>query len=298
MIMTDTDLILKFEIVDGKSPDLDNILRALSAWSDMMKVAGSIIEPDFETKIELVGVEEGSEKFLLGLRKINKGMHTIKSGSEDYDLIAKSAMMLGGLIGTTLFTIAVTPDDRIPEDQMQTFEENNRLLKESNELEKHRQRYYGILQEEPAIDSYEIARGHDEMVIYTVPRSEFYSLSGINQEDNFVEDKPMIEKREDTWNVILIKPVAISQPRRWTFIKDGLEFSALMVDENILQAIKNKTLPISVAEGVKMKIIIEYKEEFNGEVWLPVKQSHRVKRVLEPLPPVAPLGLFGGTGTP
>lgn len=295
--MVEADIILKFDIVEGKSPDLDNVIRALSSWSDLMKVAGSIVDPNFNTKVELVGVEEGSEKFLLALRKINKELHNLKTGAEEYDLIAKAAMMLGGAIGTTLFNIAVTPDPRIPEDQMEVFKEQNKLLEESNELERERQKYYDILQDEPAIESFEVTRACDNKVLYNVPRAQFATLSGL-WEDDAVEEKPLVEKRDRVWDVILIKPVSVSKPRRWGFIKDGLEFSALMEDENILQAIKDKNLPIAVAEGVKMKIALEYKEEYNGEIWLPVKQSHKVKRVLEPLLPTATFGLFGNTNAP
>jgi hypothetical protein len=53
-----------------------------------------------------------------------------------------------------------------------------------------------------------------------------------------------------------------------------------------------------MAEGIPMKIEIQYRERFDGKVWLPVPGSHRVKRVLSPLPNLASGPLFSAASRP
>lgn len=56
-----------------------------------------------------------------------------------------------------------------------------------------------------------------------------------------------------------------------------------MEDQNVLDAIHNQTLPLKLAEGIAMKVEVHYREQYDGENWLPVSGSHKVKRVLSPM---------------
>lgn len=301
--MTDADIILRFEIVDGMVPDAEKVAKALLAWIDLMKVAGEVVEPGTHLEVGLAGVEDGSDIFKFILRKSEDHAALLRDGSSDYPLISKAAMALGALIGGTIIgvsiTNAITPDPRIPEDQMEVFRQSNRLLEESVELQREQNRYYGILHDEPAINSVQTIRAYDNLVMYSIPKDEFAARSGLwtgSDESEAVELRT--ETRTAIWDVILIKPVLVPEPRRWGFSRDGIEFSALMSDQNILEAIHNKTLPVQMAEGIKMRLEIKYREEWDGASWRPVLYSHKVSRVLDPLPPSAPIPLFAGTGSP
>ncbi|WP_137139876.1 hypothetical protein [Azospirillum brasilense] len=260
----------------------------------MLRAAALAVEPDANVRIELVGVEKGSQTFLFAVQKVKEFVGDVSDGMAEFPLVKKAAITLGGLVTTTAITVAVTnsltPDPRIPDDQMQVFTETRDLLKESVELQRQQQRFYGIVQDEPAYSRIDVFRS-DRSLAYSIPRQEFAARSGLWTGDTD-EIKPDAETRMATWDVVLIKPVLIPAPRRWRFAKDGLEFSALMEDGSVLQAIHDRTLPVQVAEGVMMKVEITYREISNGRTWIPISGSHKIKRVLSPLPPRSPGPLF------
>src|SRR3546814_17968937 len=105
--------------------------------------------------------------------------------------------------------------------------------------------------------------GANNEVVYSVPRIEFATRSGVWAEEPQLE--AITAKRTAVWDVVLIKPVLIPEPRRWRFAREGLEFSALMQDASVLQAIHDKTLPMQLAEGVMMKVEMNYRESRSEE---------------------------------
>lgn len=289
------DLILKFEIEPGRSPEVDSVANALAAWVDVLETAASIVDPESRLIVELAGVEAGSQMFKMLLRRAEEAARQVKKGSSEYPLISQAAIALGGMVvaGTigSVATIALQPDPRIPSDQMDVFEQMGRDLRESTEMQKKNTEFYGILQDEPAFQELKILGGPSRVPLYSVPRSEFATRSGIWADDD-EQLTPILESRTAVWDVILIKPALIAEERRWTFAKDGLEFTALMTDKAVLNAIHDKTLPIRIAEGVAMKIEVVYRERRDGDAWLPVPGSRKVKRVLSPLPPTSSGPLF------
>lgn len=297
--MAEEDFVLKFEIANDRSPSADNVAQALSTFVEILERAAAILEPDSALDVKLVGVEDASQGFRLFLKRLEGHAERVKSGADEYPLISKAAMALATLVGGTLVVNAITPDGRIPDDQMETLEEIRELLEESVEIQKLNQKYYGILQDEPAIDSAKLLEGKTRRVVYDVPRVEFAPRSGLWTGDDEPTDD-VIESRQAVWDVVLIRPVAVPEPRNWRFARDGLEFSATMKDKAILQAIHDKTLPIQLAEGVTMKIYVTYRERREGSAWVPVPGSHVVKEVLEPRPKIAlpSGGLFAAPDRP
>ena len=65
-----------------------------------------------------------------------------------------------------------------------------------------------------------------------------------------------------------------------------------MNDRRFLDALRAKTLQITLAEGIRMKVEIEYRETYEGGNWIPVSGSHRIVAVLDPLPPAPSSSLF------
>lgn len=296
--MADADLVLRFEIEEGQTPNAENVANALLAWIDLLKAASEVIAPGTRLEVGLAGVEDGSDIFKLTLDRLEGFAENLKGGAEEYPLISKAAMALAGLIGGTLVVNAITPDPRIPPDQMDVFNHQTELLQESVDLQKQQMRFYGIMHDEPAFKTFEVIRPYDSKVIYSIPKVEFAERSGLWSGD--IDETPAhaTETRTATWDVILIKPVLVPEPRRWGFARDGIEFSALMSDKAFLEAIHNNSLPVRMAEGIRMKLEVKYREQFDGEAWTPVLYSHKVNRVLDPLPPVAPGPLFANTRTP
>lgn len=292
------DLILKFEIVPGRSPEAESVAAAIAAFVDVLKASAAVVDPESVLSVELIGVEPGSQMFKLALRDISE---RIKTGSNRYPLFKQAAITLGPLIGTTLLVVtitnAMTPDPRIPDDQMAVFEEMNRSMAVSVQLQRDTARFWGVVQDEPAFSGVDVLNGFDRSPVYRVPRDEFEERSGLWSGDAD-EMAATVEKRVATWDVILVKPVLVPEQRRWTFARDGLEFSALMTDKSVLQAIHDRTLPLQLAEGVTMKIEVQYRERFDGRAWLPITGSHRVRRVISPRAEPTLVGLFAPAGGP
>lgn len=300
--MADAEIVLKFEIAEGLTPDAECIAKAILAWIELLKVAAAVVAPGAHLKVGLAGVEDGSDIFKLTLEKLEGFGEHLKAGAGEFPLVTKAVLALAGLIGTTVIgviaTDALTPDPRIPADQMEVFEEHNRLLSQSVELQREQNRFFGILHEEPAIERFDVIRGHDGETVFSIPRGDFAARSGLWTGDSDPAVTRSYETRTATWEVVLIKPVLVPEPRRWMFAKDGIEFSARMDDREFLEALHDNTLPIRVAEGIRMKLEVKYREEYDGESWLPVRYSHRVSRVLDPLPPPSPTPLFANTRAP
>jgi len=253
-------------------------------------------------EVGLAGVEDGSDIFKFVLRKTETFSENLKSGMSEYPLVSRAAITLGGLISASAIVIGMenllSDDPKLPPEQMEIFEENNRLLRESNDLQKREMEFFGALQEEPAYKSIDIIRPYGGGTINTVPREEFAARSGLWVTDPEAEADADSQTITDTWNVVLIKPTLVPEPRRWRFAKDGLEFSALMKDQTFLDAIHDKTLPVTLAEGIRMRVEVKYREEYVEGGWIPVVGSHRITKVVDPLPPGTTPPLFARPDPP
>lgn len=106
------------------------------------------------------------------------------------------------------------------------------------------------------------------------------------------------EVRIAHWDAVLIAPVLVGKPRRWKFAKDGIEFSATMADKAVLEAIRDKSLIIPFAEGVMMKIEVQYTEQYDGAVWRIIAKTRKVVRVLSPRISLPPGALFADADRP
>jgi hypothetical protein len=57
-----------------------------------------------------------------------------------------------------------------------------------------------------------------------------------------------------------------------------------MSDAIFLAALKDGRIPLTLQEGVIMRVEVEWKETLNGQVWDMVPRSRRIVRVLSPAP--------------
>lgn len=294
--MAEPDLVLEFEIEEGRSPDLENVARALLAWNDAVKIAARAIDPSAELVVELVGVEPGSQRFKQIFRRVEDFAQGVEAGGAEYPLVWKHSKALakciaGGILVAAISNV-VTSDDQTP-----VLEEIRDLLKEDRETRRASKDFYEIMQEEPAFSKIEVYENEeDETPVYSVPRSEFSHRSGLFDAEE--DDAPIesVRPRVVTWEVILVRPVLLGKPRRWTFARDGIEFSALMTDQAVLQALHDRTLFIPFAEGVMMQIEVIYKERLEGDIWIPLGDTRKVTRVLSPRVTLTPGPLFAANG--
>lgn len=300
--MAKADVILRFEVAEGATPDAENVVRALSAYIAILKTAGGIVAPDVRMEVGLAGVADGSNIFKFALQSCENFGRSVVDGMSEYPLVSKATITLGGLITGTMIVIGLenqfSHDPGLPEEQMAVFEEQNKLLKESVELQQREMEFYGILEEEPAYSSIDIIRPFGGGTVHTIPRDEFGPRSGLWSGDIDPISDPSSQTITDTWDVVLIKPALVPEPRRWRFAKEGLEFSALMRDLVFLNAIHDRSLPITLAEGIQMKVEVKYREEYREQGWIPVIGSHRITKVLHPLPPGPPVPLFPNSSPP
>lgn len=296
--MVQPDLVLEFEIEPGRSPDLANVARALLAWNDAVQAVVAAIDPGERVVVELLGVEPGSQRFKQILKRYERFSEQVEEGAADYPLIWKQTKWLaqcvaGGIIVAGI-TNAMAPESQTPE-LVDAIKDLNDTIRGDRDLTQSSQSFYEVLQNEPAISKLEVFEGDAKTPLYSVPRSEFAHRSGLFQAQDESDDIEQIKPQTGTWEVVLVKPVLVGTPRRWTFARDGIEFSALMTDKAVLQALHDRTLAIPFAEGVMMQIEVRYKVRLDGNVWLPVTGTHKVTRVLSPRVPQPPLALFAGT---
>src|SRR3546814_9247730 len=96
--MANAGVILKFEIVEGRSPEAVNAAEALSAWVDLLCAAAAIVEPGEIVRIDLVGVQSGSQVFEFAIRKIEQFLVDTREGmkerSEEHTSELQSLMRL------------------------------------------------------------------------------------------------------------------------------------------------------------------------------------------------------------
>lgn len=297
--MDGQDIALKFELVDGRYPEAENVAAALAAYADMLKTAASIIDPESSLAVEVLGVEQGSQIFLLLLRRVEQFAERVNSGAAQYPLVSQLAIAGGGLIATTLMGVGATAliqgDTKLDEEQMAVFEKMGESLAASAELQKQGAAFFETVNDEPAYQEIRIL-GPDKRPIFSVPRSEFAARTGLFTQIATVEEK--VERRSGTWDVTLIKPTLKPKALRWRFAREGIEFSAVMADRSFLEALHHKMLPIQIAEGVTMKIEVHYDERYTGSGWVPEPSTMKVVRVISPLPPAPSTPMFPAASPP
>lgn len=289
--MVEPDLVLEFEIENGRSPDIENVARALLAWNEAVQAAVAAIDPRARVVVELSGVEPGSQRFKQALRFLEDMAEAVEEGGQDYPLIFQHTKALAKLICGGILMAAVL-HQVMPDDHLKVLEEIRDGLKNNPEVQRHSQDFYETLQNEPTIAKVEVYEGNAEFPTYSVPRAEFAFKSGFFGGASLASPEDREEDRIATWDVVLIRPVLVGKPRRWTFAREGVEFSATMADQAVLEAVRDKTLPIPFAEGVMMKIEVIYKERFDGAVWRPIAKTRTVRRVLSPRITLPPGALF------
>ncbi len=288
------DLILKLGLEEGRNADALVAAESLAAWVHYVKEAARAIDPADRLTVELVALKDGSLKFPQILRKLDQTIGDISAGADAYPNLKTLAIATAAAVGVTVVQVGV---ERAMEPTVQTVElsETDRELlqgmKEKVEASSAAQhasrRFLESVERDPAVTEVTVGdEDHEELLV--VPRASLPGRSSLWQVD---EPPPLERTLTDIWDVVLIKASFVNRPARWTFLRDGLPFSAKMDDKVFLAAISDGRVPIALQEGVLMRLEVEFKERQEGQVWRAIDSTRRVLRVVQPQPLRAPLAM-------
>ncbi|QFI62764.1 hypothetical protein D0Y83_05340 [Qipengyuania flava] len=277
-------LVLHFETTPNQILETEVAAQALLDWVDLVKSAVAAVDPTQELTFGTVGVTPGSTRFPQLVSFLDRQVGRVKSSWDDHPHL--KSVIVGS--AHTLFTASVAAGVSLamqPNEQtVRLSDEDRDLLKraeEAPEVQQANRRFYRTLERDRSIEGIGVAKNWNERPTVIIPRREFAERSGVWVMDS---SDPKERTRSDLWDVILLRPHLLSTPQSWQFSKDGFKFSAKMHDAKFLQAIHDGTVPLTLQEGVMMRVQVEYNEVLVGQVWETVPNSRRIVKVLSPSP--------------
>jgi hypothetical protein len=273
-----SELTLRLGLYEGRNANAAIAAESLLAWVYLVEEAARAINPHELVVVELVGTAEGSLKLKSLLKCANDAVGSIKEGAAEYPHLRTLAAGLALAVGPVLLDRAI-PENLIVEADAQSEAKSAERVAQSQAVQLAKRRLLQTVEKDPAVDG--ITVEDDEGVVAEVPRSAFPEREGLFQIE---EAAPAERTTRDVWDAVLLKATFAPKRRRWTFLRGGLPFSALMDDAKFLQAIREGRVPIALQEGVSMRLEIEFTEKQDGQVWVPIQKTRRVVRVLQPVP--------------
>ena len=288
--MREEHLILHFDTAPGRYPDTIVAAKALIEWSELIQATLLAIDPSDRVALEIAGVEKGSTRFPNVLRFLNDQAANVKEAWVEYPhlkaIVAGAAHTFYTSIVAAGVTLALAPDEqtvRLSDDDRALLKRYEETARQSEAVREANKKLYSTVQPDTAIEGIGAGTGwtrNENLLI--VPRSEFAERSGLWEPD--FDEPEQKRPRADVWDVVLLKAPFSSEPKSWRFARDGLPFTATMKDPQFLQAIAERRVPISLQEGVSMRVEIQYSERLVGQVWETIPRSRKITRVLSPSP--------------
>lgn len=282
-----TELTLRFGLSEGRNANALYAAESLAAWIHLATEAARAIDPSDRVVIELVGITEGSLQFKQVLKKLDQTLGDISAGADEYPHIKAIAIGMAATVAVGTTHVAI---DRAMTPTVQTVslsDEDRELLvgmrnkvEQSERVRHASKRFLQSVERDPAISEVTVAEDDNELIV-AIPRENFPSRDELWG----IEELPPVERvTRDDWDVVLVKASFVNRPARWMFSRDGLNFSAKMDDKAFLSAIRDGRVPITLQEGVMMKIEVEFKEQQDGQIWKALDTTRRVVRVISPQP--------------
>jgi hypothetical protein len=292
------EIVLHFEVAPGFHPDTRIVAQALLKWVVLVEQAAKAIDPSDKIELEIVGNDKGSLRFPQIIKFAERGIENIDAAWADYPHLKRAVLgsahvFATGIVGG-LIQVSMTPEVQkvqIVGSDRPIYEEMERRVAESESVRAANREFYRTIERERSITGVGVAPDRISDPYEIIPRSEFQTRSGLWTIESDVDREHI---KTDVWDVVLLKAPFSHKKLRWQFSRDGLPFSALMQDAKFLAAVKDGRVPITLQEGVIMRIEVEYTERLEGQAWKANPKSRRVVRVLEPQPlpakaPPAPL---------
>jgi len=288
--MHEDRILIHLETAPGRYPDTAVAAQALLDWVALVQATLAAIAPEDRVAIEIVGVREGSTRFPQILRWLDDQTGNIRAAWAQYphlkSIVAGSAHTFYTSAVAAGVSLAMQPSEqvvRLSDEDREILASYTDKAAKSGAVQEASKQFYQTLGRAPEITGIAVddkwEKGDDLKVI---PRSQFPERSGMWElQQEFVSTKRVSRA---TWDVVLLRAPFTSKPQRWQFSRDGLKFSAKMEDPAFLLAIRERRVPISLQEGVMMRLEIEFKEELDGQVWETIASTRRIIRVLSPAP--------------
>lgn len=286
------ELVLHLEVTRGKTADAEVVGQALSAWVAAAKAAAEVLDPYSQLRVGLVTVEPGSVRLRAVFDFIET--HIVSPPADFLSPYPRIKQLANKLVVATVIGIPTglaivvgehvlypDPPPNTPLEVHEEYRAGRQKLIEAAPVQKRVRKFYETVEKDPNLIGVSVRDGGTMRPLMDVPRDEFADRSGL-----WSLQLPDVPTRPQAgiWDVIVTHPALFSKPKPWKFLRDGLPFSAVMMDEKFLQAIASGALPIRIQEGVVMRVQVEWTERQDGQTWEPVNRTRRITRVISPLP--------------
>lgn len=275
--MAGTPAILEFDLEPGQSIDAIIAAKALIEWAQAIKQATRVIDPGGSVTIDLLSADPACLRFSTILHFIEENVFGSVEGTLDpypriKHFLAMNVLILpGAVVGGLAVAWATSADPQTAEKQ--------EAVAQSPVVRQHVENFYRTVQGDKSIRRVIVRETPSSPPVLSVDRSEFAERSGLWVAQ---EEGPHERDAGGEWNVVVTHPVALARPLIWKFMRDGLPFKAKMADKRFLAAIKDGTLPLNVQEGVTMTVHVSYRERREGQIWVPIKGTYVIERVISP----------------
>lgn len=286
---------LQFNLFDQRTISAVEAGRALISWARAIEEASLLIDPSSPVEVDLIGTETACLRLHTILRFIDNQMTRAGNALTPYpeiksflalNVFVLPGMVIGGAVGAGLWEIAKPHLIHEPAAVQQAARQATRKLEGSPVIQNKVQDFYRSVEDARSVEAVKIYERNPEDPIALVPRSHFAERSGLW----VVQDADEARRpREAIWDVVVTHPAIISKPRTWRFLRDGMPFKAKLADPYFLTAIKERTLPMQVAEGTLMRVRVEWFEVLRGDEWIADSRTFVISRVLWPAPLQTPV---------
>jgi hypothetical protein len=258
-----TELTLRFGLNEGRNANALYAAESLAAWVHLATEAAQAIDPADRVVVELVGITEGSLQFRQILRRIDQTIGDLAAGADEYPHLKAVAIGMAATVAVGTTQVAIERA-LAPTIQTVSLSDHDRELLtgmrdkiEKSERVKHAsKRFLQSVERDPAISEVTVAEDDGEPMM-SIQRENFPSRDALWE----IQELPPLERTtRDSWDVVLLKASFMNRPARWMFSRDSLNFTAKMDDKAFLAAIRDGRVPITLQEGVLMRIEVEFKE--------------------------------------
>jgi hypothetical protein len=281
-------IVLHLATLEGRYPDTSVAARALLDWADLAKATVFAIDPSDRISLEVAGVVPGSARFPQVLRFLENQAADVQRAWAAYPTLKGMVVGAAHALYTSAIAAGVTVAMQPDEQAVRLSDEDRTILREmqsqaaaDKQVQAASKRLYRTLENDAAITGIGVAPDWGAPPELVVPKAQFPERGGLWRSQT--EDVQFRYERE-IWDVILLKPALISKPQSWQFSRGGLKFSAQMADANFLMAMRDGLIPLSLQEGVVMRVEVEYESELVGQIWEVKPRTRKVVRVLSPVP--------------
>ena len=288
---------LQLDFAQNAGIEATDVGKALIAWASAIEEASQIIDPSSPIVVDVVGVDQGCLRLHAVLKFVEGALTSADNVLTPYpklraalalNVFSIPGMIVGGALGALAYDQIKGEEEKTPAAVERAKEDAKRNLEESPAVRNGVQRFYRTLEAAPDVKSMRIYSKDPEKPVVQVQRDEFAFYGGLFNELQADQER---RPRQDVWDVIVTHPVIISKPRVWRFKRDGAPFKAKLTDPFFLNAIKNRTLPMQVAEGTLMRVRVEWFEDHQDGQWVTDENSFEVSKVLWPAPLRKPMPL-------